>query len=65
MLPIDTTSGKTKPFFSKLYDRIDSINVNLSKAKAIGSDLKQMEISSEGTSTKFGPKIEDSGIVNL
>ena len=58
-------SGKTKPFFSKLYDRIDSININLSKSKAIGSGLKQMEISSKGTSTKFAYKIGESGIVNL
>ncbi|MBA7511698.1 hypothetical protein ES705_03694 [subsurface metagenome] len=59
----DPTSGKTKPFFSKLYDRIDSINVNLSKT--MGSGLKQMEISSKGTSTKFAYRIRDSGIVNL
>ena len=57
------TSGKTKSFFSKLYDRIDSINVNLSKA--IGSGLKQMEVSSKGTSTKFVYEIAESGIVNL
>ena len=57
------SSGKTKPFFSKLYDRIDSINVNLSKA--IGTGLKQMEVSSKGTSTKFVYEIGESGIVNL
>jgi len=57
-------SGKTKPFFSKLYDRIDSININLSKSKTMGSGLKQMEISSKGTSTKFVYKIGESGIVN-
>ncbi|GAH86683.1 unnamed protein product, partial [marine sediment metagenome] len=39
----DPTSGKTKLFFSKLYDRIDSLNINLSKAIAMGSSLKQME----------------------
>ena len=59
----DPSSGKTKPFFSKLYDRIDSINVNLSKA--MGSGLKQMEVSSKGTSTKFVYEIGESGIVNL
>ena len=59
----DPSSGKTKPFFSKLYDRIDSINVNLSKA--ISSGLKQMEISSKGISTKFVYEIGESGIVNL
>lgn len=59
----DPTSGKTKPFFSKLYDRIDSINVNLSKA--MGSGLKQMEVSSKGTTTKFVYEIGESGIVNL
>ena len=59
----DPKSGKTKPFFSKLYERIDAINVNLSKA--MGSGLKQMEISSKGTSTKFVYKIGESGIVNL
>jgi len=59
----DPSSGKTKPFFSKLYDRIDSININLSKT--IGSGLKQMEISSKGTSTKYIYEIRDSGIVNL
>ena len=59
----DPSSGKTKPFFSKLYDRIDSINVNLSKAMSSG--LKQMEVSSKGTSTKFVYEIRDSGIVNL
>ncbi|MBA7591064.1 hypothetical protein ES708_33215 [subsurface metagenome] len=57
------TSGKTKPFFSKLYDRIDSININLSKT--MGSGLKQMEISSKGTSTKFVYEIGESGIANL
>lgn len=57
------TSGKTKPFFSKLYDRIDSININLSKA--MGSGLKQMEVSSKGTSTKFVYEIGESGIANL
>jgi archaellum biogenesis ATPase FlaH len=56
-------SGQTKPFFSKLYDRIDSINVNLSKA--IGTGLKQMEVSSKDTSTKFAYEIKDSGIVVL
>jgi len=59
----DPTSGKTKPFFSKLYDRIDSINVNLSKA--ISSGLKQMEVSSRGVSTKFVYEIRNSGIVGL
>ena len=59
----DPSSGKTKPFFSKLYDRIDSINVNLSKA--IGSGLKQMEVSSKASSTKFVYEIGESGIVNL
>ena len=59
----DPTSGKTKPFFSKLYDRIDSININLSKT--MGSGLKQMEISSKGTFTKFVYEIAESGIVNL
>jgi len=59
----DPTSGKTKPFFSKLYDRIDSINVYLSKS--MGSSLKQMEISSKGTSMKFFYEIRESGIVNL
>ena len=59
----DPKSSKTRPFFSKLYDRIDSINVNLSKA--MGSGLKQMKVSSKGTSTKFAYEIRDSGIVNL
>jgi archaellum biogenesis ATPase FlaH len=59
----DPSSGKTKPFYSKLYDRIDSINVNLSKT--MNSGLKQMEISSKGSSMKFIYKIEDSGIINL
>ena len=59
----DPSSGKTKPFYSKLYDRIDSLKVNLSKA--IGSGLNQMEISSKGTTTKFAYEIRDSGIVNL
>jgi archaellum biogenesis ATPase FlaH len=59
----DPSSGKTKPFFSKLYNRIDAINVNLSKA--IGSDLKQMEISSKGTSTKFVYEIGESGVLSL
>jgi hypothetical protein len=59
----DPSSGKTKPFFSKLYDRIDSLNVNLSKA--MGSGLKQMEISSKDTFTKFVYKIGESGIVNV
>ena len=59
----DPNSGKTKPFFSKLYDRIDSLDVNLSKA--MGSGLKQMEVRSKGTSTKFVYEIGESGIVNL
>ena len=59
----DPSSGKTKPFYSKLYDRIDLLKVNLSKA--IGSGLNQMEISSKGTTTKFAYEIRDSGIVNL
>ena len=59
----DPNSNKTKPFFSKLYNRINSINVNLSKA--IGSGLKQMEVSSKGISTKFVYEIGESGIVNL
>jgi len=57
------SSGKIKPFFSKLYDRIDSINIYLSKT--MGSSLKQMEVSSKGTSTKFVYEIGESGIVNL
>ena len=61
----DPTTGKTRPFYSKLYDRIDSLKVNLSKSKVIGSGLKQMEISSKSTSTKFAYEIRDSGIVNL
>lgn len=59
----DPTAGKTKPYFSKLYDRIDSINVYLSKT--MGSGLKQMKISSNDTTTKFVYKIGESGIVNL
>ena len=59
----DPTTGKTRPFYSKLYDRIDSLKVNLSKA--IGSGLKQMEISSKSTSIKFAYEIRDSGVVNL
>ena len=59
----DPKSGKIKPFYNKLFERIDSINVNLSKT--MGSGLKQMEISSKGTTTKFVYKIEESGIVNL
>jgi archaellum biogenesis ATPase FlaH len=59
----DPTSGKTKPFYSKLYDRIDSLKVNLSKT--MGSGLKQMEVSSKDTSTKFAYEIKDSGIVGL
>jgi len=59
----DPTSGKTKPFYSKLYDRIDSIKINLSKP--LGSGLKQMEISSKDTSTKFAYEIKGSGIVSL
>jgi len=46
----DPSSGKTKPFFSKLYDRIDSINIYLSKTMRSG--LKLYEIG-------------ESGIVNL
>jgi archaellum biogenesis ATPase FlaH len=60
----DPTSDKTKPFFSKLYDRIDSINVYLSKV--MGSGLKQMEISSKvSNSMKFIYEISESGIINL
>jgi len=59
----DPTSGKTKPFYSKLYDRIDSIKVNLSKT--MGSGLKQMEVNSKNASTKFAYEIRGSGIVGL
>jgi len=59
----DPNSNKTKPFFSKLYDRIEAINVNLSKT--MGSSLKRMEISSENVSSKFAYEIKDSGIASL
>ena len=59
----DPASGKTKPFYSKLYDRINSVKVNLSEPTF--SRLKQMEISSKGGSTKFAYEIKGSGIVNL
>ncbi|GAH32341.1 unnamed protein product, partial [marine sediment metagenome] len=59
----DPTSGKTKPFYSKLYDRIDSIKVNLSQP--MGSRPKQMEISSKGAFTKFAYEIKSSGIENF
>ena len=59
----DPNSGKTKTFYSKLYDRIDAINVNLSKAMRSG--LKQMEISSKGSSTKFAYEIVESGIQSV
>ena len=59
----DPSSGKTKPFYSKLYDRINSVKVNLSEPTF--SRLKQMEISSKGGSTKFAYEIKGSGIVSL
>ena len=59
----DPSSGKTRPFYSKLYDRINSVKVSLSEPTF--SRLKQMEISSKGSSTKFAYEIKGSGIVNL
>ena len=59
----DPNSCKTKPFFSKLYDRINSININLSKT--LGSGVKQMEVRSKSISKKFFYEIGESGITNL
>ena len=61
----DPGSGRTKPFFDKLYSRINSVNVSMSKAFDTG--LKQVEITSRGhdIEIKVPYEIKDRGIVIL
>ena len=58
----DPASGKTLPFFNKLYSRIQAISITLSKG--FKSKVKKMEISygDSSNSTKFNYEIKDSGI---
>ncbi len=61
----DPASGKTLPFFNKLYSRIQAVSITLSKG--FKSNVKKMEIvygdSSNGT--KFNYEIKDNGILRL
>jgi hypothetical protein len=61
----DPSSGSTKPFFDKLYSRINSVNVSMSKAFDTG--LKHVEISSRGhdIEIKVPYEIKDRGILLL
>jgi hypothetical protein len=61
----DPVLGKTQPFFNKLYSRIQSVNVTLSKS--FKSNIKRMDIECGGTSIewKFNYEIKDSGILRV
>ncbi|NVM43842.1 MAG: hypothetical protein HWN79_02905 [Candidatus Lokiarchaeota archaeon] len=61
----DPASGKTLPFFNKLYSRIQAIRVTLSKG--FKSNVKKMEINCGDSSngTKFNYEIKDKGILQL
>ena len=58
-------SGKTLPFFNKLYSRIQAISITLSKG--FKSNVKKMEIvfGDSSNSTKFNYEIKDNGISRL
>lgn len=62
---LDPISGKTQPFFNKLYSRIQAVSITLS----IGfkSKVKKMEITCGDSSngTKFNYEIRESGISRL
>jgi len=61
----DPTSGKTQPFFNKLYSRIQAVKIILSKN--FKSDVKNMEINCGNTSIgrNFNYEIRDRGISPL
>jgi len=58
----DPKLGKNQPFFNKLYSRINSVNVNLSKP--FNSKTKRMELLSKDNkiTSKLNYKILESGI---
>ncbi len=59
------SSGKTQPFFNKLYSRIQTVSITLSKN--FRSNVKTMEIDCGDTSNgrKLNYEIRDSGISQL
>jgi hypothetical protein len=61
----DPASGKTLPFFNKLYSRIQAISITLSKG--FKSNVKKMEITcgDRENGTKFNYEIKDNGISRL
>jgi len=61
----DPSSGKTQPFFNKLYSRIKSVSITLSKN--FRSNIKKMEIDCGDISNgrKLNYEIRDSGISQL
>lgn len=61
----DPGSGRIKPFFDKLYSRINSVNICMSKSFKSGK--KQVEITARGRDNgkKIPYKIKDRGIVVL
>lgn len=52
----DPALGKNQPFFNKLYSRINSVNVSLSKP--FGSKVKSMELASRDEVISKGVKYE-------
>ena len=61
----DPSSGKTQPFFNKLYSRIQTVNITLSKN--FRSNVKKMEIDygDKSNGRKLNYEIRDSGISQL
>ena len=61
----DPNLGRTRPFFNKLYSRINSVNICMSKT--FNSGIKQVEITVRGheDEIKIPYKIKDRGIVIL
>ena len=59
------SSGKTQPFFNKLYSRIQMVSITLSKN--FRSNVKKMEIGcgNKSNGRKFNYEIRDSGISQL
>jgi len=61
----DPSSGKTQPFFNKLYSRIQTVSITLSKN--FRSNIKKMEIDcgDKSNGRKLNYEIRDSGISQL
>ncbi len=59
------SSGKTQPFFNKLYSRIQTVSITLSKN--FRSNIKKMEIDcgDKSNGRKLNYEIRDSGISQL